>query len=218
MAGRTTATTGRPSAATAARASTPASDGAARWSADSAPSSAASSAPPDGASSSAWSRGRSPRDSAARRIRRLWSGPKTPRSQKTSANRADPLGGDSRELVLDDLAGVGLDRVRVVAVLGRDGVGAEPRREDLDRPLLAQPVGDLEEPELGPDVKTVAGLRLDGRDAVTEHLVEPAPTVSQQLLRRSRPGGRHRGEDAAPGLEDLEVPGAPLTKSELALA
>src|SRR6476660_5457424 len=60
VAGRTVATTGRPSPAAAAKASMPASEGVARWSAAAAPISAASSAPPDGASSSAWRRSPSP--------------------------------------------------------------------------------------------------------------------------------------------------------------
>ena len=75
---------------------------------------------------------------------------------------------------------VGLGAVGPRAELGRDGVGAEVRRDDVDRALAAEPVGDLEQPDLGLEVEAVAGLRLDRRDAVAEHLVEPAPAVGER--------------------------------------
>ena len=59
-----------------------------RWSADVARSSAASAAAPTSASSSAWSLIPRPDSRARRRIRRDSSTVKTPRSQKTSQNRA----------------------------------------------------------------------------------------------------------------------------------
>ena len=76
--------------------------------------------------------------------------------------------------------------------LGRHGVGAEVGRDDVDRALLAEPVGGLEQPDLRLEVEAVAGLRLDRRDAVAEHLVEPAPAVGHQLVGRWRRGWRRR--------------------------
>ena len=59
-------------------------------------------------------------------------------------------------------------------------------------PSRAQPVRDLEQPELGLEVEAVARLGLDRRDAVAEHLVEPAPAVRRGARRRTRHGSRRR--------------------------
>ena len=99
-----------------------------------------------------------------------------------------------------------------------DRVGAEPGREDLDRPLLAEPVGDLEQPQLGRKIEAVAGLRLDRRCAVGQHRGEPAPAVLGQGLLGGGTSGRDRREDPAAGLEDLEVVRAALAHDELVLA
>ena len=149
MAGRTTATTGWPAPAAAARASMPACDGTARWSADSAPISAASSAPPLGASSSAWSRDAEPEP------RRLLQDAARLRRAEHAALAEDvgesrpALGATPGQLLLEQVADVGLRAVRAGPELRRDRVGAEPRRQDLDRALLAELVGDLEQAELG---------------------------------------------------------------------
>ena len=39
------------------------------------------------------------------------------------------------------------------------------------------------QPDLGLEVEAVARLRLDGRDAMAEHLVEPAPAVRERAPR-----------------------------------
>ena len=201
-----------------ASAAIPASDGVARWSADAAPSSAASSAPPDGASSSAWSRGAIPYAAAASRIRRLWSAVKTPSSQNTSQKRARPWAATPGICSSMHAPDVGLGALRTRPELGRDGVGAEERRHDLDRPLAAELVGDLEEAQLGRQVEAVAGLGLDRRRPVAEHLVEPAPAVGGEGRLVGRPGRRDRREDPAAGGQDLEVARAALAEEELALA
>ena len=128
------------------------------------------------------------------------------------------LGRDPGQLVVEEVPRVGLGRVAPVAELGRDGVGAEPGREDVDRALLAELVGDLEEPQLGPQVEPIAGLRLDGRDPVAEHLIEPAPAVGEEVVGRGRPGRGDGRQDAAAGGQDLEVAGTALPELELALA
>ena len=171
-----------------------------RWSADSAPISAASSAPPDGASSSAWSRGRMPYASAASRIRRDWSAREHARARRRRRRTAPGPG--RRRPAAAPRAGGGRtppSRSAPVAELRRDGVGAEPGRHDVDRALAAELVGDLEEAQLGRQVEAVAGLRLDRRHPVAEHLVEPAPAVGEQLVgdggagrRRPSTGSRRR--------------------------
>src|SRR5262249_55008110 len=77
------------------------------------------------------------------------------------------------ELLLDDRADVRLGPIRSRSVFGRDGVGAEIRGDDVDRALATEPPGRLDQLDLGLEVEPVPGLRLDGRDAVAEHLVEP---------------------------------------------
>ena len=73
--------------------------------------------------------------------------------------------------------------VRAGPELGRDGVRAEERRDDVDRaPRGRARQATCEEPDLGLEVQAVAGLGLDGRDAVAEHLVEPASPVREQRL------------------------------------
>ena len=108
--------------------------------------------------------------------------------------------------------------VRSRPELGRDGVGAEPGRHDVHRAFAPQPVGDVEQPELGLEVQPVARLRLDRRDAVAEHLVEPAATVREQLALRGGAGRGDRRQDPAARRQDVEVRGAALAHDELVLA
>ncbi len=65
--------------------------------------------------------------------------------------------------------------------------------------------GGLDQADLRLEVETVARLRLDRRHAVTQHLVEPAAAVRQQLLGRGGPRGGHGRQDPAARLEDLEI-------------
>ena len=128
------------------------------------------------------------------------------------------MGGHPGQLVVDDRADVRLGPVRPGPELGRDGVRPEVRRHDLDRAFPPEPVGGLDQPDLGLEVETVAGLRLDRRDAVAEHLVEPAASVRHQVVDRGRARRGDRRQDAAAGREDLEVAGAALAQQPLALA
>ena len=128
------------------------------------------------------------------------------------------MGRDARQLVVEDRADVRLGAVRAGAVLDGDGVGAEVRRDDLDRALEPQPLGELDQAQLGLEVEAVARLGLDGRDAVPEHLVEPAPSVGRELLVARRPRRGDGRQDPATRLEDLEVARSLLAEEQLALA
>ena len=125
---------------------------------------------------------------------------------------------DARQLLLDEVPDVGLRAVRPGTELRGDRVRAEPRREDLDRALLAELVGDLEQAQLGRQVEPVAGLRLDRRRAVGQHLAEPAPAVLGELVLGRGARRRDGRQDPAAGLEDLEVVGAALAQDQLVLA
>ena len=128
------------------------------------------------------------------------------------------VGRDARQLLIEDRADVCLGAFRSGAELDGDRVGAEVRRDDLDRALEPESIRELHEAQLGLQVEAVARLGFDGRDAVPEHLVEPAPAVGgEHLIARSsrRRDGR---QDPAPGLEDLEVASTLLAEEQLALA
>src|SRR4029079_4595910 len=71
--------------------------------------------------------------------------------------------------------------------------------------------------KLGRQVQAIARLRLDRRDAMTEHLVEPAPAVGGQLLGRCLPCRGDGRQDAAARGQDLEIAGALLAELQLAL-
>ena len=217
--GRRVATTARSSSAAAAMAAIPAGDGVARWSADAAPSSAASSAPPDGASSSAWRRGCEP--SAGGRLEdpaRLVGGEDTGLAE--DVGEAGPaVGGDPRELFVEERRGR-TPRCRRAGYRNSGGTACAPSHVGTTStgPSRAEPVGDLEQPQLGLEVEAVAGLRLDRRHAVAEHLVQPAPAVGQQLRLGRRARRLDRRQDAATGGQDVEVGGAALAQLELVLA
>ena len=192
----------------------PPRDGAARWSAESAPISAASSAPPLGASSSAWRRGRRPSRAAASRIRRDCVGAEDAGSQKTSAKRASALGGDTRQLLVETVADVGLASPSGRA---RNSAGTAWAPSHVGRtsigPSVAELVGDLEEPELGRQVEPVAGLGLDRRRrrGPASRASQRRPcSASSSSRRRARRGDRR--QDPAAGGEDLEVVRAALAE------
>jgi hypothetical protein len=125
---------------------------------------------------------------------------------------------DAGQLFLEQVAHVRLGTAGASPELRRDGVGAEPRRQDVDGALLAELVGDLEQAQLRREVEAVAGLGLDRRRPMRQHLAEPAAPVLGELLVACGPGRRDGRQDSAAGLEDLEVVGAPLAEDELALA
>ena len=218
VAGRTVATTGPVIGGRRASASIPASDGVARWSAG-----------------RCAELGRQLRATRRRELvgveperhpeagRGLEDPPRLVRAEHAvlAEDVAEPgpaVGGDPGQLLVDDRADVGLGAVGPAAELGRDRVRAEVGRHDLDRPLAAEPVGGLDQPDLGLEVEAVAGLGLDRRDAVAEHLVEPAASVGEQVVDAGGPRRGDRREDAAARLEDLEVAGALLAEQPLALA
>ena len=128
------------------------------------------------------------------------------------------VGGDTGQLVLDDGAHVGLRATRSAPEFGRDRMRAEEGRHHVDRTLDPQAMGRLQQADLGLQVQPVARLRLDRRHPVAQHLIEPAPAVSQQRVRRGRPGRRHRRQDPAACLQDLEVPGTTLAQEQFAFA
>ena len=128
------------------------------------------------------------------------------------------MGGDARQLLLDDAPHVGLGAVRVAAELRWHGVGAEERGHDVDGALAAELPGDVDQAQLGGEVEPVAGLGLDGGDAVGQHLVEPAAAVAGEVGRVGGTRHRDRRQDAAAGGEDLQVAGAALAQDQLLLA
>ena len=151
-----------------------------------------------------------PNARAASRTRRDWSAREDAGLAEDVREARPAVGGDPGELLVDERAHERLGPVRPRPELGRDGVGAEPGRHDVHRALAAQAIGDLEQAELGLEVQPVAGLRLDRRDAVAEHLVEPAPAVREQLaLGRGAGRGDGRQDPAALG-QDVEIGGAAL--------
>ena len=130
------------------------------------------------------------------------------------------LGRDARQLLVD----AGSARRPRSASRGRGtpaghGVGAEPRRQDVDRAFPAEAVGDLEQAQLGREVEAVARLRLDRRRlrgrASRRASAGRGPASSSS---RGRARGRDRRQDPAAGGQDLEVAGAPLAQHELALS
>ena len=151
-------------------------------------------------------------------MRRDWSALKTPSSQNTSQNRARPWAAMPGQLLIEDRADVRLGAVRAGTELDRDRVGAEVRRDDLHRALEPESVGELDQAQLGLEVEAVARLGLDGRDAVPEHLVEPAPAMGRELLVARRPRRGDGRQDPATGLEDLEVARSLLAEEQLPLA
>ena len=128
------------------------------------------------------------------------------------------LGGHSGELLLDDRPDIGLGPVGPRPELGRHRVCAEEGRHDVDRAFAPEPVRDLDEADLGLEVQPVARFRLDRRDAVAEHLVEPSPAVGHQRVGGRGAGRGDRREDPAARREDLEIAGATLAEQQLALA
>jgi hypothetical protein len=100
--------------------------------------------------------------------------------------------------------------------LSRDCVRTQERGNHVHRALRGQPPGDGQQPQLGRRVQPVAGLRLDRRGAVAEHLAQPASPVGKELRvgRGARRGDR--GKDPTAGRQDLQVAGAPLPERDLA--
>ena len=99
-------------------------------------------------------------------------------------------------------------RVGVVE-LGRDGVGAQPRRDAARRADCTQ------RRELRLDVEAVAGLRLEGGRAGTQHPVAVSGARFHQLVRRRRTRGSDRGHDPAAFRVELLVRCAACPQGEL---
>ena len=89
--------------------------------------------------------------------------------------------------------------------LGRDLMGPEEGRHDVDGEGVADFAGNLEAADLRLDIEPIARLDLDGGGAVLEHRRRPAHRRREQLIERCPPGGSHRRGDAAPGLLDIEI-------------
>ena len=120
------------------------------------------------------------------------------------------LGRDSGQLLFEDRAYVGILAVGSGTELGGHRMRSQVGRQHVDGAHPAELECDLDEPELRRQVEAVAGLGLDGRDAVSEHLGQPAPTVVRELLLAGGAGRGNRREDAAAGRQDLEVAGTTL--------
>src|SRR4051812_842017 len=126
--------------------------------------------------------------------------------------------GDPGELLIEHVPNVGIDAVGPRPVFSGHSVGTEPRRHDVDRALATEPIGDLDEAELGLEVEAVPGFRLDGRYAMGQLLAEPGPAGGQQVGLGRGARRSDRREDPAACREDVEVRRAFLTEDELVLA
>ncbi len=74
------------------------------------------------------------------------------------------LGRRRQGLIADETDVVGAP----VSVVRREGVGAEEGRADIDRPVLAKLPRHPQHFQFGVDIKTVARLYLDGRNALCQ--------------------------------------------------
>ena len=115
------------------------------------------------------------------------------------------MGGDPGKLLADKGADVCLRGLGSTTELWWHGVGTKPGGDDVHGSLQAKSVGHLHESELRIQVQAVAGLRLDRRHAMGQHLVRPTSAVGHELALRGGPCRGHRGEDPATRCQDVEI-------------
>ena len=160
---------------------TPASSRYSRWSAERAPNLAASAAPPRLESCSAWSLTGRPRSRAAAKTRATWAGEKAMPSQKASTASTRPSARAARSVGMTDVVEVGVGG----PCPRRHGVGAEEGGADAHRALAGERAGGAEHLQLGVAVEAVAGLDLDGGDALGEQRVEARQGGGERARPRS---------------------------------
>ncbi len=121
-------------------------------------------------------------------------------------------GGDRRQhLIADriDIAGL------VSCHLGGNGVGAKECGSNRDRALAGKTAGGLQLAALGIEFEAVAGLDLDGGDALRDQGIEPRQRCRHKLVGADLSRRLHRGNDAAAGARDFFVTCARQTLLEL---
>ncbi len=127
----------------------------------------------------------------------------------------EPVPGDGGQRLAADEVDV---RIGPVAILRRQGMGAEKggphghRVARRERPRRAQHLG------LGLDVETVPRLDLDTRDALLEQRAQACPRAQHELALGRRARGRDRGDDAAAAARDFLVADAAQALFELVRA
>ena len=134
------------------------------------------------------------------------------RSQNTSTASTRPSAASAGSISL-------ADEVDVVAaasrVLGRQRMGAEEGGAHRHAVGLAEAPRHAQLLALVFEREAVAGLDLDGADAVGQQLFEPRRGLREERVFVGLARGAHRGDDAAAGLRHLFVAGARQPHREL---
>ena len=84
-------------------------------------------------------------------------------------------------------------------------MGAKKCGANGDRALAGKTARRLQLAALGIELEAIAGLDLDGGDALGDQGVEPWQRRSHQLVGAGLPRRLHRGNDAAAGARDFFV-------------
>jgi hypothetical protein len=95
---------------------------------------------------------------------------------------------------------------------------AEEGRDHVDGALAAEPARSTELPGLGPGIEAIAGLDLDGGDALGEQRVEPGEALCDERVLARGARRLHGGDDPAAGTRDLRVGGAGKAQLEFVRA
>ena len=110
-------------------------------------------------------------------------------------------GHGGEDLIADEVEVAGA----VVLELRRQGMGAEIGGHHVHRAPLGELARHLQHLHLGVAVQPVAGLDLDGGDALGQQRVQPPQGGGGKVGLRFGPGHPHGGGDAAAGLGDLGI-------------
>ncbi len=84
-------------------------------------------------------------------------------------------------------------------------MGTEKAAHDADIRTRPDAFGGAQHLELGAEIEAVAGLDLDGRDALARHGLRAARGGVDKLVFGSRTRRLHGGDDAAPCPRDLLI-------------
>ena len=134
---------------------------------------------------------------------------------------ARDLGGRERDLLAEGIDRVGeapprdlgqhlvADEVQIARPVvrgpGRQSVGAEEGRPDLDPGLATEPAGDFQHAQLGLEIEAVARLDLDRGHAVRAQGLEATPRALLERLGAGGPGRPDGAGDAAARARDRLV-------------
>ncbi len=122
--------------------------------------------------------------------------------------------GDLRVDLLDQPADKNL---RVLAMLGRDLVGRQTGGEEVDWMGQVRLSYDLQHPDLGLQVESVARLGLDGGGSVLQEGVEAGQGAREKFVGGGLPGRAHGGVDTASRRGDVHIARTPQPPVELVL-